>query len=65
MKEVSSMEILYGLETMEGFALQAGLVILFALALFTWIGGVLEHRAAREAKEKEEEEVPTRLRKAA
>lgn len=52
------------IETVEGFALQAGLVILFALALFTWIGGVLEHKAAREAKEKEEE-VPTRLRKAA
>lgn len=49
------------IELVEGFALWAGLVILLALALFTGIGGVLEHRAAREAKE----EAPTRFRKVA
>lgn len=59
------MEIFSGLETVEGFALQAGLSILFVLALITWIGGVLYHIATQEVKEKAEEEIPTELRKVA
>lgn len=59
------MEILSGLETVEGFALQAGLSIFLLLALITWIGGVLYHMATQEVKERVEEEIPIELRKVA